>query len=57
MNGYALVEIVLVFGGTLAFVAWQLWDVKRARLAREAHERVEKERAANATAEPGTGQG
>lgn len=57
MNGYALVEIVLVFGGTLAFVAWQLWDVKRARLAREAQERVEKERAGKATAEPETRQG
>jgi hypothetical protein len=38
MNSYAIVEIVLVFGGTLAFVAWQLWDVKKARLAREAQE-------------------
>jgi hypothetical protein len=46
MNGYAIVEIVLVFGGTLAFVAWQLWDVKKARLAREAQERADRDRSA-----------
>jgi hypothetical protein len=34
-----LIELILVFGGTLAFGAWQLWELKKLRLEREAKER------------------
>lgn len=38
MAYYGLIEVVLVFGGVLAFVAWQLHDVKKAQRERQAAE-------------------
>lgn len=35
-----LIELVLVFGGALAFGWWQLRDLKRERLKREAARRA-----------------
>jgi hypothetical protein len=35
-----LIELVLVFGGALAFGWWQLRDLKRERLKREAARRT-----------------
>lgn len=43
-----LVEVVLVFGGVLAFGWWQLRDVKKAR------EQARRRREAEAEAEPAT---
>lgn len=39
MAYYGLIEVVLVFGGVLAFVVWQLRDVKKAQRNREEAER------------------
>lgn len=45
-----LVEVVLVFGGALAFGWWQLRDLRREREKREQRRRAEQ--AAGAAAEP-----
>ena len=34
-----VIELVLVAGGALAFGWWQLWDLKKERIKREARER------------------
>jgi len=41
-----LVEVVLVFGGVLAFGWWQLRDLRNERCKREAREREERARMA-----------
>lgn len=46
-----LVELVLVFGGVLAFGWWQLRDVKRAQAERRAREAAERARAGDQPAE------
>lgn len=42
-QAFILIELVLVFGGFLAFLAWQMHALKRAREEREARERLEAE--------------
>jgi hypothetical protein len=53
MDGHGaiiLIEIVIVFGGALAFGWWQLRDLKRERLRREAAARAAADEAAPAAA-------
>jgi cytoskeletal protein RodZ len=38
---YGLIELVLVFGGLLAFFWWQMHSLKRAKAEREAREEAE----------------
>ncbi|MFO1330581.1 MAG: hypothetical protein U1F56_24790 [Rubrivivax sp.] len=40
-----VIEVVLVFGGALAFAWWQFRDLRREREKREARERLERQQA------------
>lgn len=55
MSQYApliIVELLMVFGGALAFAWWQFRDLKREREKREAARRAQAEQAAQES-EPG----
>ncbi|MBO6757573.1 MAG: hypothetical protein JJ902_14670 [Roseibium sp.] len=52
MADYALIELLLVFGGALAFLTWQYWSVNRDIRERERREAEENERSASDHAAP-----
>ena len=39
---FILIEVVLIFGGALAFAWWQFRDLRREREKREARERAQR---------------
>jgi hypothetical protein len=47
-----LIEVVLVFGGALAFGWWQLRDLERERRKRESARRAAQAETPNPTSEP-----